>query len=167
MKDKMNTYGKSMIFLIGIIVASLFLAPFIRTNGEGFNEGFSGINDLSTPGDFPKSVNQVILDEFPLIGKNKTSDNNYDEIWWKYPVFSLGSYKQITNNLKHHRNPDQGTCIRADFCGAAYNDNKDTKTNIITPLPEAEEGEGARVGYFRSEPNKLYFSIPTNQNILY
>jgi hypothetical protein len=163
MKDKMNMYGKSMIFLIGIIVASLFLAPFIRTNGEGF----SGINDLSTPGDFPKSVNQVILDEFPKIGKNKTSDNNYDEIWWKYPVFSLGSYKQITNNLKHNRNPDQGTCIRADFCGAAYNDNKDTKTNIITPLPEAEEGEGARVGYFRSEPNKLYFSIPTNQNILY
>jgi hypothetical protein len=163
MKDKINTYGKSVIFLIGIIVASLFLAPFIKENSEGF----SGINDLSTPGDFPKSVNQVILDDFPLIGKNKTSDNNYDEIWWKYPVFSLGSYKQITNNLKHHRNPDQGTCIRADFCGAAYNDNKDTKTNIITPLPEAEEGEGARVGYFRSEPNKLFFSIPTNQNILY
>ena len=40
-------------------------------------------------------------------------------------------------------------------------------TNIITPLPEAEEGDGARVGYFRSEPNKLFFSIPTNQNILY
>ena len=160
MKDKINTFGKSMVFLIGIIAVSLFLAPFNR-------EGFSGINDLSTPGDFPKSVNQVILDDFPLIGKNKTSDNNYDEIWWKYPVFSLGSYKQITNNLKHHRNPDQGTCIRADFCGAAYNDNKDKKTNIITPLPEAEEGEGARVGYFRSEPNKLFFSIPTNQNILY
>jgi hypothetical protein len=167
MKDKMNKFGKSMIFLIGIMAVSLFLAPFIRTNGEGFNEGFSGINDLSTPGDFPKSVNQVILDKFPKIGKNKTSDNNYDEIWWKYPVFSLGSFKQITNNLKHNRNPDQGTCIRADFCGAAYNDNKNTKTNIITPLPEAEEGEGARVGYFRSEPNKLYFSIPTNQNILY
>ena len=163
MKDKINTFGKSIIFLIGIIALSLFLAPFIRTNG-GFGEGFSG---LLNPGDFPKSVNQVLLDEFPQIGKNTTSNNNYDEIWWKYPVFSLGSFKQITNNLKYHRNPDQGTCIRADFCGAAYKDNKDTKTNIITPLPEAEEGDGARVGYFRSEPNKLFFSIPTNQNILY
>ena len=163
MKDKINTFGKSMIFLIGIMAVSLFLAPFIRTN-EVFNEGFSG---LLSPDDFPKSVDQVILDDFPQIKKNKTSDNNYDEIWWKYPVFSLGSFKQITNNLKHHRNPDQGTCIRADFCGAAYNDNKNAKTNIITPLPEAEEGDGARVGYFRSEPNKLYFSIPTNQNILY
>jgi len=164
MKDKINTFGKSMIFLIGIMAVSLFLAPFIRTNSKGFNEGFSG---LLSPGYFPKSVNQVILDEFPQIGKNTTSDNNYDEIWWKYPVFSLGSFEQITNNLKHHRNPDQGTCIRADFCGALYNDNKNVKTNIITPLPEAEEGEGARVGYFRSEPNKLFFSIPTNQNILY
>lgn len=160
MKDKINTFGKSMVFLIGIIAVSLFLAPFIRRNSEGFS-GFL------SPGYFPKSVNQVILDEFPQIGKNTTSENNYDEIWWKYPVFSLGSFKQITNNLKHHRNPDQGTCIRADFCGAAYNDNKNAKTNIITPLPEAEEGDGARVGYFRSEPNKLYFSIPTNQNILY
>ena len=35
------------------------------------------------------------------------------------------------------------------------------------PLPMAEEGEGARVGYFRSQPNELYFSIPTNENILY
>ena len=164
MKDKINTFGKSIIFLLGIIAVSLFLAPFITTNSEDFSEGFTG---LLSPGDFPKSDNQVILDEFPQIGKNTTSDNNYDEIWWKYPVFSLGSFEQITNNLKHHRNPDQGTCIRADFCGALYNDNKNVKTNIITPLPEAEEGEGARVGYFRSEPNKLFFSIPTNQNILY
>ena len=63
MKDKINTFGKSMVFLIGIIAVSLFLAPFIRTNSEGFS-GFL------SPGYFPKSVNQVILDEFPQIGKN-------------------------------------------------------------------------------------------------
>ena len=88
-------------------------------------------------------------------------------MWWRYPVFSLGSYEQITNNLKYHYNPDNGTCVRADFCGAVYNDKKNAKSNIITPLPPAEEGPGARVGYFRSEPNELYFSIPTNENILY
>jgi hypothetical protein len=37
----------------------------------------------------------------------------------------------------------------------------------VTPWPPAEEGEGARVGYFRTEPNELYYSIPTNENILY
>lgn len=164
MKDKFSK--ENIIFLIVILAASLFLAPFIY-NITQISEGFSAIYDISTPGIFPKSVNQAILDDYPLIGKNTTSNNNYNEIWWRYPTFSLGSYEQITNNLKYHYNPDQGTCVRADFCGALYNDNKNTKTNVITPLPPAEEGSGARVGYFRSEPNELYFSIPTNQNILY
>ena len=165
MKDNFNTIKEKMIFLIGIIAVSLCLAPFIYNITKN-SEGFSALYDLSTPGVFPKSVDQAILDDYPLIGKNKTSDNNYDEIWWHYPIFSLGSYKQITNNLKYHKNPDEGTCVRADFCGAVYNDKK-IKTNIINPLPPAEEGQGARVGYFRSEPNELYFSIPTNENILY
>ena len=150
------------IILVVILVLSLCLAPLIRNI-----EGFSGINDLTTPGIFPKSVDQSILDDYPQIGKNTTSNNNYNQIWWKYPVFSLGSYEQITNNLKYHYNPDDGQCIRADFCGAMYNDKKNTKTNIISTLPPADEGEGARVGYFRTEPNELYFSIPTNENILY
>jgi hypothetical protein len=47
-----------------------------------------------------------------------------------------------------------------------YHDIKNT-SNIIKPLPPAEEGGGARVGYYRSEPNTLFFSIPTNENILY
>lgn len=167
MKDKLYMLGISIIFLIILLaVASLnftnLQALFIKNI-----EGFSGINDLSTPGDFPNSVDKAILNDYPLIGKNETSDNNYNQIWWRYPIFTLGSYKQITNNLKHHYNPDDGTCTRADFCGAVYHDKKNTTTNIITPLPVAEEGSGARVGYFRTEPNELYFSIPTNENILY
>lgn len=162
MKDKIYTFGGSLIFLIGILAVGLFLAPFIKQF-----EGFSGLYDLSTPGTFPKSVEQAILNDYPLIGNNETSNNNYNQIWWHYPIFTLGSYEQITNNLQHHYNPDQGTCVRADFCGAVYHDKKDIKSNIITPLPPAEEGPGARVGYFRSEPNELYFSIPTNENILY
>jgi hypothetical protein len=163
MKDK---FIGSIIFLIVILAVSLYFtsleAPFIKKF-----EGFSGLYDLSTPGSFPKSVSQAILDDYPLIGKNETSKNNYNQIWWRYPIFTLGSYEQITNNLQHRYNPDEGTCVRADFCGAIYHDKKNTKSNIITPLPQAEESSGARVGYFRTEPNELYFSIPTNENILY
>jgi hypothetical protein len=144
----------------------LYLAPFIY-NITKSAEGFSGLYELTTPGVFPKSVDQAILDDYPKIGKNETSNNNYNQIWWRYPVFSVGSYEQITNNLRYHYNPDQGTCVRADFCGAVYHDKKNTKTNITIPLPPAEEGPGARVGYFRTEPNELYYSIPTNENILY
>ena len=131
----------SIIFLILILVLSLFKNT----------EGFSGLYDLSTPGTFPKSVKQAILNDYPLINKNETSNNNYNQIWWHYPVFQLGSYKQVTNNLKYLDNPDNGTCVRADFCGALYKNKKDTKTNITLPLPGVEEGPGVRVGYFRSE----------------
>jgi hypothetical protein len=129
-------------------------------------EGFKTSSFAKTEGIYPVSVDKAILNDYPLIGKNETSNDSYNDIWKDYPVFSLGSYKQITNNLRYHKNPDNGTCIRADFCGALYR-NKKTKSNIIKPLPPAEEGDGARVGYFRTEPNALYYSIPTNQNILY
>jgi hypothetical protein len=115
------------------------------------------------PGDYPT---KPILNEYPAIGSNETSDKSYFDIWWKYPTFELGSFAQITNNLKYYRNPDNGKCVRADMCNAMYKDHF-LHTNIIDPLPPAEQGEGARVGYFRTEPNKLFFSIPTNENILY
>jgi len=159
MKSMIFSITKGMIFLIVILVLGLYLAPFLK---EGFET-----NDLSTPGSYPISVDQAILNDYPLIGKNETSFNNYSDMWWRYPVFKVGSYKQLTNNLRYHYNPDEGTCVRADFCGAVYHDKKNTKSNIIYPLPPAEEGPGARVGYFRAEPNELFYSIPTNENILY
>jgi len=157
MKNKFHLLG-SILFLIFILAFSLYLAPFLK---EGFQS-----NDLKTPGDYPISVDKPILNDFPLIGKNETSRNNYSDIWWHYPIFKVGSYKQITNNIRYPDNPDDGTCIRADFCGALYH-NKKNKSNITLPLCPAEEGPGARVGYFRSEPNELFYSIPTNENILY
>ena len=169
MKDKFHTLARSLIFLMGILAVSLYLAPCIRNiqANLSFLEGFSGLYELSTPGTFPKSVDQAILDDYPLIGKNETSNKNYSDIWWKYPIFGVGSFKQITNNLRYYNNPDEGTCVRADFCNAVYYNKQDKKSNIITPLPPAQEGSGARVGYFRTDPNELYFSIPTNENILY
>lgn len=158
----------SIVILLVILILGLFLAPFIKRQ---VNEGFTPVNnfksnDLKTPGDFPVSVDQAILNDFPLIGKNDVSHDSASEIWWKYPVFGVGSYKQMTNNLRYFKNPDIGICTRPEFCGALYHDIKN-KSNVINPLPEAEEGSGARVGYYRTEPNKLFWSIPTNENILY
>ena len=136
---------KYKFVIVGIIFLILILV--FKKNVEGF----SGLYDLSTPGTFPKSVNQAILNDYPLINKNETSNNNYNQIWWHYPVFKLGSYKQVTNNLKYYDNPDNGTCSPADFCGALYKNKKDTTTNITLQLPPVQDGPGVRVGYFRSE----------------
>lgn len=155
MKDKIN----GSIFLLIILSLTLFLAPLIK-NLEGF------ASKIDTTGIYPTSVNKAILDTYPQIGKNEVSKDNYGQIWYNYPVFPVGSYEQITNNLRYFKNPDNGTCRNADFCGAFYRDKKNV-SNVITPLGEAEEGPGARVGYYRTEPNKLYYSIPNNENILY
>lgn len=152
-----NSFFKSIIFLVIIMAAGLYLAPLLK--------GVEGFVPL-LPGIYPKSDDKVILNDYPQIGKNETSNNNYSDIWTEYPVLPLASFEQITNNLRYHENPDEGTCVRADFCGALYN-NKRVPTNVVNPLPQADEGAGARVGYFRSEPNELFFSIPTNENILY
>jgi hypothetical protein len=150
------------MFLILILALGLYLAPFIKQT-----EGFKSSTFAKTEGNYPVSVDKAILNDYPLIGKNETSNDSYNDIWWRFPIFSLGSYEQVTNNLKYRYNPDEGTCITADFCGALYHNSKNTKSNITLPLPPAEEGPGARVGYFRTEPNELYYSIPTNENILY
>jgi hypothetical protein len=161
-----NTFIKSILFLLVILVVGLYLAP-MREMLEGF-KGYKRYKSdvLSVPGEFPRSVNKPILDDFPLINSNSVSANNASDIWQDYPVFGVGSFQQITNNIRFNRNPDDGTCSRAEFCGALYHDVKHP-SNEIKPLPVAEEGQGARVGYYRSEPNQLFFSIPTNENILY
>jgi hypothetical protein len=156
-----NTFIGSFIFLILIIAVSLYLAPLIRRI-----EGFKPRYFAKTEGDYPSSVDKAILNDYPLIGKNEVSNDSASTIWWHYPIFSLPSFKQVTNNLRYRYNPDDGTCSRSEFCGALYHSIKN-KRNEVYPLPPAQEGPGARVGYYRTEPNQLYYSIPTNENILY
>ena len=156
-----NTFIGSFIFLILIIAVSLYLAPLIRRI-----EGFESRYFAKTEGYYPSSVTKAKLNDFPLIGKNEVSNDSASTIWWHYPIFSLPSFKQVTNNLRYRYNPDDGTCSRSEFCGALYHSIK-YKRNEVYPLPPAEVGPGARVGYYRTEPNQLYYSIPTNENILY
>jgi hypothetical protein len=166
-----DIFIKSIVFLMVVLILGLCLAPFKDVFDSYIFEGFKGYkryksDDVSYPGLFPISVDKPILNDFPLIGGDQVSTKNSSDIWWEYPSFGVGSFKQLTNNIRYNRNPDNGTCSRAEFCNAIYN-NKRNQTNVITPLPPAQEGSGARVGYYRSEPNDLFFSIPTNENILY
>ena len=161
-----NTFIKSSLFLLFILVIGLYLAP-MQEMLEGFRGNKRYKSDvLTVPGEFPRSVDKPILDDYPLINSNGISNNNASDIWQDYPVFGVGSFDQITNNIRYNRNPDDGKCSRAEFCGALYSDAKH-QSNEIVALTAAEEGSGARVGYYRSEPNTLFFSIPTNENILY
>lgn len=157
----MKFYTSGIMFLFIVLIVGLFLGPVIK------REGYINLKQVELlPGDYPRTDDLPILDDYPYTGRKEASNYSSSEIWKNYPIFPAGDYRQITNNLRYWRNPDNGECSRADMCGALYKDIKN-KSNYVYPLPPAEEGAGARVGYFRSNPNKLYWSIPDNENILY
>ncbi len=152
-----------IIIFVAVICIIVGICVFSRLSGK--KEGYSNYQ-LKEAGDYPRQVNEPILDSFKHTGHKYASNDSSSGIWWYYPIFEVGSYEQITNNLRYRNNPDEGTCSRADMCGALYR-RKKNKSNIARPLPEAEEGPGARVNYYRTMPNELAFSIPTNENIIY
>jgi hypothetical protein len=91
--------------------------------------------------------NLLVESIYPTKNTNELSNNTSADIWWHYPTFTLGSYKQITNNIKYPNSPDEGTCMPASMCGALY-DEKYIHTNYIKQLPPNDNNSGKRVGYF-------------------
>ena len=137
------------LFYIGLLLLFVYLAIQFY---YGFYKNTKELFTLN-PSIFPNN-NPTLATQYPYSGRKNVSNDNYNQIWWKYPIFKEGSYKQITNNIRYSRNPDEGTCISADFCGALYK-NKKTPTNYHCILPPVPNGEGARVNYYRALPNLL------------
>lgn len=157
----------NLIFLFIIIILAIGI-PFLF-NFSNILEGYSNYQLNQSIGIVPNSQTEVLVqDTYPPIEKNELSNNTSDDIWWHYPVFKLGSYKQITNNIKYPNNPDEGTCMPASMCGALYKD-KHIGTNTFKPLPPVNPECGKRVGYFNTN-TQLINSLPYRTdmaNILY
>ena len=155
---------KQVIFLILLIVLAIGLPLFFKLS-KSF-EGYTNYTLDGAMGDFPNAQTTVLVqDTYPAIGKNQISNDNASDIWQHYPIFTLGSYAQITNNIRYPDNPDEGTCMPASMCGALYK-NKHLKSNYIEQLPQLNPDCGTRVGYFDTDINLMPFR--TNmQNILY
>lgn len=134
----LNEY-RGVLLLFTILLISI-LASLVSSRREGFQS--------------LKKSNMLLSDSYPSTGRKTVNKNTYNDIWWYYPIFKVGSYAQITNNLRYRRNPDDGQCITADFCGALYNDAQ-VDTNVITPLPPVANAPGTRVNYYRT-PHNLF-----------
>ena len=162
-----------IVFLILIIVIGLGI-PLIYNmrNSMKMIEKYTNydVTSKSSLGDyegkypFPET-DVLVEDTYPVTGRKGISNNGADKIWWHYPIFELGSYDQITNNIKYPNNPDEGTCMPASMCGALYKE-KQLKTNYITPLPPINPDCGTRVGYFNTDINLLPFRTDV-PNIFY
>ena len=102
---------------------------------------------------FPQSY-VLVEDTYPVTGSRNISNNEANDIWWHWPTFKVGSYAQITNNIKYPNNPDVGQCMPSSFCGALYKE-KQTHTNYTHVLPPVNSGCKTRVGYFATDVNLL------------
>lgn len=156
-----------ILFLIMLIILALGLPLFFKLS-KSF-ENFTNYNLEKSMGEFPNSQEEVLVqDTYPPIGKNQISDNDASDIWQNYPIFELGSYAQITNNIRYPINPDEGTCMPASMCAALYHD-KQVGNNSINELPPINPECGTRVGYFTTD-FQLIDNLPYRtelSNILY
>lgn len=108
----------------------------------------------------------LLNDSYPLIWRNLPNMKDQWQKWWHYPTFKVGSYQQITNNIRYPNNPDIATCTRGEFCGALYH-NAQYKTNVTEPIaPVTVDVNKVRVNYYNTEPNMLPF-VSNSPNVLY
>jgi len=70
----------------------------------------------------------------------------------------LGSYYQITNNIKYSNNPDIGTSSPPSMGGALY-EKRSTGSNYVNVLPEVPVTNKPRIGYFETDI-RLDTSLP-------
>lgn len=153
-----------IIFLFLILVLAIGLPLFLKLNNS--IEGYSNYSLAGAMGNFPDAQTEVLVqDTYPSIGKNEISNETSADMWWHYPTFKVGSYDQITNNIRYPNNPDVGRCTPASMCGALYHEKK-IGSNYVEQLPPVNPISGTRVGYFKTDENLLPFRTDT-PNILY
>lgn len=156
------------VFLFLILVLAIGLPLFFKINASlnNIRDGFTNYTLAGTTGNYPSSQTDVLVqDTYPITGINGISDETANKMWWRYPIFEVGSFKQMTNNIRYPHNPDNARCTPASVCYALYKDKK-LGSNIIKPLPPVDPTCGTRIGYFSTNENLLPFrtNVP---NILY
>ena len=158
----MNQY----LFLFGILVLSLTIPIILNVkNPTELLEGFSNYTLARAHGRYPCAQKTVLVEDiYPAIGKNEVSNNSSSDIWMEYPVFKLGSFDPITNNIRFPNSPDNGTCAPGSMCGALYR-RKVIGDNMVRPLPPVEI-TGRRVGFFNTDKDLLTYNTHL-ANILY
>ena len=143
-----------------LIILAIYFSKIIHY------EGYSNNTLEDSMGDFPgASTNALVQDIYPITGRNGITNNQASNIWWHYPTFKLGSYAQITNNIRYSNNPDIGNCMPASMCGSLYKE-KHLGSNYIHPLPPVNNNCGTRIGYFSTSTNLLPIKNDVT-NVLY
>jgi hypothetical protein len=143
-------YGFISLIIILLIIMLLPLAT-VPLSSCKCNEHFENIG----------SAESHLLNSYPANKRISVDSENYSHIWKYYPMTTMGSFEQITNNFKYYRNPDNGKCVPAELCGDFYHDiNIKPDINIVKPLPPVSNDSGTRIGYYRTNENLFMEAQP-------
>lgn len=183
-----SSSSSNIYFIVAAIIVVVFVFFQIKNNSDArpsdgefgsVFEAFSDINASSTfeksnstknrvfaaesapelnTGPYPKVLETNLLPDYPPMDSKGVSDKNSSDVWHNNPVLPLASFKQITNNLRYNKNPDQGTCVRTEFCDAMYHDINNKSNEVHSKEPS--DGQGVRVGFYRADSNALELSPP-------
>lgn len=157
---------KNILSFVIVFVVVLSIVFFNIYTKKPQHEGYSNYNLGSASGEYPLSESSVLLEgSYPRIKRNELSNDTSSKVWWHYPTFKVGSYDQITNNIRYSNNPDIARCMPMGFCGALYKESQQ-KSNYSKVLPPVNALAGVRVNYYTTPFNLLDFKSG-NENILY
>jgi hypothetical protein len=151
-----------LVTLFILIIIFLLIRSYLENrnqNIEPYTNGFtnrkSHRKQLS-----PRKVSEdklLLQDVYPLTDSQAITANSITDVWWQRPVFQVGSYAQITNNLRYRKNPDDGECTTIDFCDSLYKDIKNKNNHLypLKPVPTHLTNKEKRVNYY-STPYNLF-----------
>jgi hypothetical protein len=142
----MKTFVFFFTFLMVFVAFSLIITLFKK---QLCNKSFSNYHLDEAIGGVNASQELLLQNSYTPTGNKEISKNDAYNIWWHYPVFEVGSYAQITNNMKYPINPDDGTCMPASMCQTLYK-NKKTSNHAHILLPVQENINAVRVNYYNA-----------------
>jgi hypothetical protein len=129
-----------LLTAITLTIGSLIVLQFSRTE-EFTNKTLA--NKRLSYGEYPVAETNLLVEDIYPVNNSPTNHTGTPQ---QHPTFTLGSYEQITNNIKYPDNPDDGTCTPLSVCGIYA--NKQIGNNFVYPLPAINIDCSRRVGYF-------------------
>jgi len=167
MKNSNYGYIKWVVLIIIIILFYSFICnrKNIRTEGFTGSESIYGTNlaysDFAVDENGNNIATPSVQGDYLLDGYYSKSstfgvrDVNSSDVWWQYPQFQVGSYEQITNNIRYSNNPDLGGCMPVDFCNTMYDNKANNPSNVTKILPPVCKisNTTSRNGYFVTPGN--------------
>lgn len=146
----MVSLEKLLLAILLILVAAYGYQIFFRSSSWCVSpmetEGFVPLLPADT------GASSHLLDYYPnLDSTGQLGDKGASDLWTKYPIFQVGSYDQMTNNIRYPVNPDVGQCRPESMCNVLYGDRV-TPVEVERPPVTGK----VRVGFYTTDTPAFY-----------